>query len=57
MTNVKRKQRKETNQKKSNKNLYQMNMPTTVNDLSVMKENVKNQLCSKQYQKNHFLYF
>lgn len=32
MTNVKRKQRKETNQKKSNKNLYQMNMPTTVND-------------------------
>lgn len=32
MTNVKRKQRKETNQKQSNKNSYQMNMQTLVND-------------------------
>lgn len=56
MTNVKRKQRKET-KNRATKNSYQMNMQTIVNDLSVMKENVKNWLCSKQYQKNHLLYF
>lgn len=32
MTNVKRKQQKETNQKKNNKNSYQMKMQTIVND-------------------------
>lgn len=36
MTNVKRKQRKETKKEKKKKNSYQMNMQTIVNDFWVL---------------------